>query len=148
MNDSAKARAGARRAPRRRKRKTWTQDELREKYDVSVIRRPENEVLVVKVIDCCGERRMWYDHYPGKYEAHHWLVWLITKLSVYCEVPTRGLLEIPSPAWAKLRKTLGGSIEPCFDLEEGITYTIEADEDMQIVSLEEGDKLEEYDECD
>ncbi|HIH00796.1 TPA: hypothetical protein HA259_01710 [Thermoplasmata archaeon] len=101
---------------------------------------------MVEVIDYCGERRVWYNNYPGIYEAHHWIVLLKTKFSFRLEGDMRALLEIPSPIWSQAARDYdpyGESPVP-LELLPGSTYTIVADGNRRIVSIEEGDTLDRH----
>lgn len=125
--------------------KVWTQKQLKKLWENAwgvakvILRQPVNEISVFDSVEYLGTRRVKYNKYGGAYDAHHWRVHWLTKLSVLDDFPKEGALEIPCTKWNKNKEKGNIQKEP----EEVIgIHTLTVDGDGRDFRLEEGNKLE------
>ena len=132
--------------------RVFTQDELKGTYNVVILRQPRDEVLVFDIKEYLGTRLMKNNTMGGAYEATHWLGTVRTWNSVHFEPGSekRGLLEIPQKRWDEaLQNTCDRCCELGKEFNEHVPddmtgpYTIVADRNGQILSILEGDHLDE-----
>lgn len=94
------------------RRRVWTQEELKRAYNVDVIRQPRDERLICRVVSYRDEYLIKNNTLGGAYEAHVWLVELITRNSVPLRFPKEGLLEIKNSVWNRAFEEEIIEIEP------------------------------------
>jgi hypothetical protein len=77
----------------------FTEESLKEKYNVDFIRTPEDETMVIDNPRYQGVFRIRNEKFNCVYEAHVWLVSFVRVCSLDLRMPKRGLLQIKERWW-------------------------------------------------
>ena len=77
----------------------WNRDSLRVKYQVDIVRTPNNEQTEFEIQDYIGIKRIQYDTQNRTHLAHLWLVILYKARGVFKKMPFIALIRIDYRNW-------------------------------------------------
>ena len=130
---------------KKRARRGYTQRELAEILNCTIVRQPRDEVIVFETFEYHGIVPIFFNSRRGLYDTHALRVKALVRSSVRLPEPEMLVLDLTTSRWKRLTEKLGLNGFSPGDLEPRI-YTLEADEKGNLLSLEVGDTLEDYEE--